>query len=197
MGEKPAKKDIVGRVLNFLDNPEERTLVIEYEGKRLNAIFGFQDDAMHSRIHFRALAKALKMKVRQPVFKIAKHLDGGEFKNGIYRMFGANIGRDVFIAPEAYIDEVAPELITICDGTIVGERAAIMAHEFSIRHARLGRVNIGKKVVVGAFSTVRSGVSIGDESVVAMNSFVNCDVPSNRVVGGVPASEIKKSRKAA
>ena len=50
---------------------------------------------------------------------------------------------------------------------------------------------LGKNVWVGSNSTILQGVTIGDNAVVAAGAVVAKDVPSNVVVGGVPAKIIK------
>lgn len=48
-------------------------------------------------------------------------------------------------------------------------------------------VVIGNDVWIGAHVTVLPGVTIGDNVVVAAGAVVTKDVPSNSIVGGVPA----------
>ena len=157
---------------------------------------GFQDDAKHIKIPLRLTLKLIKTKlICRPLFAILKSFNGGKLKNMIYRLFGVKIGKDVFIAPNVHIDWLLPELITIEDGCIIGEHCTILTHEFTIKHGRIGRVHIGKQVTVGAFSIIRSGVTIGDKAVVAMDSLVNKDVSAKDEVGGVPEHEIKKLKK--
>ena len=88
-----------------------------------------------------------------------------------------------------------PELITIEDGSIIGHGTTILAHGFTIKHAKIGRVHIGKQVVIGAKTVIECGVTIGDGAVVAINSVVNKDVSAREEVGGVPEHEIKKLKK--
>ncbi len=53
-------------------------------------------------------------------------------------------------------------------------------------------VEIGNGVWVGAHATILSGVTIGDNAVIAAGAVVTKDVPANAVVGGVPAQTIKQ-----
>lgn len=53
-------------------------------------------------------------------------------------------------------------------------------------------IHIGKKVWIGSHATILSGVTIGDNAIVAAGAVVTKDVPANTVVGGVPAKIIKK-----
>ncbi len=52
-------------------------------------------------------------------------------------------------------------------------------------------IHIGKNVWVGSNSTILSGVTIGDNAVIAAGAVVNKDVPANTIYGGVPAKKIK------
>ena len=51
---------------------------------------------------------------------------------------------------------------------------------------------IGNNVWIGAKATVIKGVTIGDNVVVAANSVVTHDIPSNVVVAGVPARILRE-----
>lgn len=52
---------------------------------------------------------------------------------------------------------------------------------------------IGNNVRIGANSTVSGGITVGDNAVIAPNTFVNFDVPANSVVIGQKAEiHIKK-----
>jgi acetyltransferase-like isoleucine patch superfamily enzyme len=141
---------------------------MEYEGERLNSLTGFKYDVKISFEFLRHFFWVIKMGMQRIAFLCVKHLNGGRFKNGTYRLFGAKIGKDVHIAPEVYIDDFLPELITIEDGVIIGLRSTILTHEFTIKHGRFGRVRIGRQAIIGANSTVRSGVTVGDRALVAM-----------------------------
>jgi acetyltransferase-like isoleucine patch superfamily enzyme len=56
-------------------------------------------------------------------------------------------------------------------------------------------VIIGDNVWLGMRSIVMKGVSIGDNSIIAANSVVTRDVPSNQLFGGIPARFIKQLEK--
>ncbi len=47
-------------------------------------------------------------------------------------------------------------------------------------------------VWIGDKATITKGVTIGDNVIIAANAVVNKDVPSNVIVGGIPAKVIKK-----
>jgi len=112
----------------------------------------------------------------------------------IYRMCGVKIGKNTMIGIDVIFDHFHPGLISIGDDCTIGWGTKILSHEGYLRHFRLGRVAIGNNVLIGSFSMIRSGVTIGDDAIIAMGSLVNKDVPPNEEVGGIPDHEIKKLR---
>ncbi len=58
-------------------------------------------------------------------------------------------------------------------------------------HQTKGNVTIGNDVWIGQYSTILSGVNIGDGAIIGANSLVTKDVPPYAVVGGNPAKLIK------
>lgn len=92
------------------------------------------------------------------------------------------------------------EEITIQSGTLIGPNVTLTTNSHpSDPNLRLlpgtdvrGRIHIGKNVWLGAGVVVLPGVNIGDNSVVAANSVVNCDIPENTLFAGCPAV-LKKS----
>lgn len=55
-----------------------------------------------------------------------------------------------------------------------------------------GPIVIGKNVWIGDKVTILSGVTVGDNVIVAANSVVTKDIPSNCIIAGVPAKIIKQ-----
>lgn len=111
----------------------------------------------------------------------------GFLQRWLLRRTGVKVGRRVFISPRVSIDALHPGLIELGDDCILGEGCRIFAHEHTATSIRIGRVRIGEGAVIGAYSTVRSGVTVGRRATVGFMSFVNRDVPDGAVVGGVPA----------
>jgi len=52
-------------------------------------------------------------------------------------------------------------------------------------------ITIGKNCWIGAKVTILDGVSIGDNCIIAAGAVVNRDMPSNAVIGGLPAKVIR------
>ncbi|OHT04295.1 putative acetyltransferase [Tritrichomonas foetus] len=115
----------------------------------------------------------------------------------IYLDYGYNvtIGKDVFINWNVTMLDSTP--INIGDETLIGPNVAIYTamHPISGK-ARKGpeyseRVTIGKRCWIGGNAVICPGVTIGDNVTVAAGSVVTEDVPSNCIVGGVPAKVLK------
>ena len=101
-----------------------------------------------------------------------------------------DIGEGVGLAP-CYIDTIYPELITIGEGSAIGYQAKLLTHGFTQNNLHFGKITIRKNVLIGAFTSIKPGVTIGDNSIIASNSFVNEDVPANELWAGIPAKKIK------
>ena len=113
-----------------------------------------------------------------------------KLKNALYRLIGVHIGENVLIAPYVQIDPFFPEMITLDDNVIIGWGASIFTHEFTTDKIRKGKVHIKKRALVGGFSIVRSGVTIGKHAVIGIGSYVNRDIKDNESVGGNPLKKI-------
>lgn len=124
------------------------------------------------------------------VLALTRYMYSGALKNALLRSIGVKIGKNVFIASTVGLDIQFPELISIDDGAILGMHSHISTHEVTHSHIRLGKVHIGKNALIGGQATVRSGVSIGENSVVAMRAFVTEDVPPNTLVTGEPDRKV-------
>jgi len=108
-------------------------------------------------------------------------------KNWFYRTFlRMEIGPYSSLAFMVMIDIMFPEKIKIGRNCIIGYNTTILAHEYLIDEYRLGNVEIGNEVMIGANSLVLPGVKIGDRAVVAAGTVVHKDVPEGSFVGGNP-----------
>ncbi|MDN5347520.1 MAG: heptaprenylglycerol acetyltransferase [Clostridia bacterium] len=100
---------------------------------------------------------------------------------------GVKIGAGASIGAMVMLDFLRPDLITIGEESIIGYNATILCHEFLPHEFRLGRVEIGSWVLIGANATILPGVRIGDGAIVGAGAVVTKDVPPGARVGGVPA----------
>jgi len=125
------------------------------------------------------------------VIWIAKYFPSLTVKRSLYRLVGAKIGKGVSVGLGVTFDIFFPELIEIGDNAIIGYDSLILTHEFLVKEWRKGKVRIGKDVMIGAWSLVMPGVTIGDGAKIASYSLVNRDVKPGEFVGGVPARKIR------
>jgi acetyltransferase-like isoleucine patch superfamily enzyme len=122
-------------------------------------------------------------------------MPASEFKNFLYRITGLKIGKKARITMGTIVDVRNQKLISIGEGTIIGTGTTIITHEATQKKIRIGRVKIGKKVLIGGGCIIRSGITIGDYSVIGAGSFVNRNVKPKEFVGGVPIKRIKMLKK--
>ncbi len=168
------------KINSFLVDQTCKMTVIEYWGTK-NAAY-----------HWWKLPKSSGIILRAFFGEILKKIPPCSLKNSCYRSLGMKIGKNVVISPNVTLDPFFPKLITIEDNAILGWGCTILTHEFLQKELRIGRVQIGKKTVIGADSLVRAGTTISDNAIIAAKSFANKDVSNGKMVGGVPIKEIKK-----
>ena len=108
-------------------------------------------------------------------------------KIGLLRKFGAQVGKNVFISADVWIDPAFPQLLTIEDNVMVGVGAKIAMHEFGQDRFRAGRVLIRSGAIIGGFSIIGLGVEIGEGATVAGGAVVGRDVPPKMLAIGNPA----------
>ena len=87
-------------------------------------------------------------------------------------------------------------LITINPHTIIGKNVNIhkgVTIGQENRGKRKGTPIIGDSVWIGINSTIVGKIVIGDDVLIAPNSYVNCDVPSHSIVIGNPCKIIPRA----
>lgn len=112
-------------------------------------------------------------------------------KVSFFRLMGVKIGNGVYIAPWVFLDGMYPHLIELEDGCVLGGGCRILTHESTASEFRIGRVRIGANSVIGAFSVVRCGVSVGSNVTTGIGSVILKDIPDNRTAIGNPARVVK------
>lgn len=113
-----------------------------------------------------------------------------------YSDFGRNIkiGKNVFFNCGCSFQDRGG--IIIGDNVFLGMNVTIstLNHGFDLEHRSTtypSKVVIGNNVWIGSGANILGCVTIGDNSIIAAGALVNKDVPSNVIVGGVPAKVIK------
>lgn len=109
-------------------------------------------------------------------------------------IFGdVTVGENTWVGPNTLLDGSGGALsigshCSISSGVqIYTHDTVLWAISGGVRDRVVGPVSVGNCVYIGSQSIIAHGVTIGDRSVVAANSFVNKDVQASSVVGGSPA----------
>ena len=108
---------------------------------------------------------------------------------------GATIGKNFLYNSGWPIDANFPWLITIGDNVTLASNVRLLAHDASTAkidgvHTKLGIVEIGNNVFIGADTVVLCNTRIGDNVIIGANSVVTKDCPSNGEYAGNPAVRI-------
>lgn len=107
---------------------------------------------------------------------------------------GLTVGKNFSRQEKVLIDQSHCWLIDIGNNVTLAPRVHILAHDastkFALGYTRIGLVNIGNNVFVGASTTILPNVNIGDNVVIGAGSVVSRDIPSNSVAVGNPAKVI-------
>lgn len=108
---------------------------------------------------------------------------------------GMIVGKNFKRMSGSWLDPGHCWLITIGNNVTLAPRVMLIAHDaapqssFSI--TRVGNINIGDNVFMGANSIVLPGVTIGNDVIVGSGSVVTHDIPDRSVVAGNPAKIIR------
>lgn len=107
---------------------------------------------------------------------------------------GLKVGENFNMQDECIIDDSHCWHISIGDNVTLAPRVHILAHDAStkmpLNYAKIGNVNIGNNVFIGAGSIILPTVNIGNFVIIGAGSIVTKDIPDNSVVAGNPAKLI-------
>lgn len=131
------------------------------------------------------IAQNSNIKLIKKIIRIRLYLLG--------RKYGIEILPSTKIGPGFYIGH--PYNITINQNSIIGKNVNIMKGATigsENRGKRKGCPIIGNKVYIGINSTIVGNITIGDDVLIAANTFVNVDIPDHSIVFGNPCKIIHK-----
>lgn len=115
----------------------------------------------------------------------------GEYTTEKLIKMGLKVGKNFGRLNGVILDPSHCWLITIGDNVTLAPRVHILAHDAStklhLNYTKIGRVNIGNNVFIGAESVVLPNVDIGDNVIIGANSVVTKNIPSGCVYVGNPA----------
>lgn len=108
-------------------------------------------------------------------------------KRGIEISRNVKIGKGLYLC-HAYNITINPEVklgenINLHKGVTIGQEN---------RGKRKGTPTIGNNVWIGVNATIVGKINIGNDVLIAPNSYVNCDIPSHSIVMGNPCKIIAR-----
>jgi acetyltransferase-like isoleucine patch superfamily enzyme len=116
---------------------------------------------------------------------------GGSLRPWLHRLRGVNVGENVWIGQQVYIDDLHPDAVTIEERCTIGMRTSIFTHFYwgprrSKEHA--GPVVIEANAYIGPHCVILPNVRIGRGAVIKAGSVVSRNVPPG-TLWGTPAAE--------
>jgi len=142
----------------------------------------------------------LKTYLQKRLHRFARFTVHPEMRLALYRWMGIEIGRHVFVGLDTWLDDQFPELIRIEDDVTISFRVMVIVHDDARRmdgtrpgagDGTVAPVILKRGCYLGAGCTILPGVTVGEEAIVAAGAVVTKDVAPRKIVGGVPAREIK------
>lgn len=125
-------------------------------------------------------------------WRLAHRLRGGVFKYIVWHYsikYGYQIPIQTNIGKGLYLGHHGA--VVINPGAIIGDNCNI-AQNVTIgmenRGERKGCPTIGNKVWIGAGAVIVGKINVGDDVLVAPNTFINRDIPSHSIVFGNPCT---------
>lgn len=121
----------------------------------------------------------------------------------VLRKIGCNVGKDVFIGSEVWIDSGHAHLITIDDHVHVTARTVLLCHKKDLNDYCIGDdyaalkymtapIHLCKGCSTGTGTIILPGVTIGEGAIVGAGSVVTKDVPAWTIALGNPAKVVKQ-----
>lgn len=137
-------------------------------------------EGQHTPVHHKSVVRRALNRI---LHLFCRYLPGARtLRPFLHRVRGMQIGRNVWIGDDVYLENEYPELVEIHDGAVVGLRTIIIAHT---RGA--GRIVIGKDVYIGAATVIVTAANrtlvIGEGSVIMASSLVTGNVPPYTLYG--------------
>lgn len=121
----------------------------------------------------------------------------------VLKCIGCHVGKDIFVGDHVRIDSGHADMITIEDHAHITGGCRLLCHQRNLLHYcvgddaaklpyKLGKIHIGKGVMIGMESLIMPGVTIGEGAIIGAFSLVTKDIPAWTIATGRPAKVVKK-----
>ena len=128
---------------------------------------------------------------------MSRWLSSKRMRPQLLRLIGIKIGKNAHVGANVTFDTIDHKLFDIGNNVTITMNTVLLTH-FLRPHDDghltwyTGKLTIGNDVFIGANSVIACPVTIGNNVVIAAGSVVTRDIPSNCLVGGVPAKVLKR-----
>ena len=140
------------------------------------------------------IMKTIKRFILTHIFELINFICYGDLPTSYYLKRGMKIGCNFFRQTGTKFDPSHCYLIKIGDNVTVANNVQFLAHDQSTRvylgYGKVGKIDIGNNVFIGAKTLILPNVRIGDNVIIGAGSVVTKSIPENSVAVGVPAQII-------
>jgi len=120
---------------------------------------------------------------------LLEHLRGTPFLPMILRLFGTKVGKGVYMDTT---DITEFDCVSIGDYVVMNDLSCLQTHLYEDRVMKVGRVEVGNGVTIGAFATVLYDTRVGDFARLQPLTLVmkGEHIPASTIWGGAPAQPV-------